>query len=206
MKYKSLYMVMAITSGLLMSAPALAASCAVIGGANSSSTSNQAPPKITTRCPVDMRRTVTADEAFPHKRENPYSMDCDLGFNMPGFDFLFGMGDINFCKIAQTIAAPASSKWNDAVSDVDKWSNWDVNLDPSKGCITGPNGIQTCTGGIDDITGGIADKVEDGLNGGGGGGGGSSGSVNDNINNATKEPTFSYEGGFPVYKPPYTNL
>ena len=191
--------------GLLLSSQAVAASCAVVGGSNGASTSSEQAPKINTKCPTNMRREVSLDEAFPHKRTNPYAMDCDLGFNLPGFEVLFGMGNINFCSVAQTIAGPAAGKWNEAMSDVDKWSNVNVNVDPNSGCVTGPNGMKVCdsNGGVNGATNGAANAVDKGINGSPNSGGGSS-SVNNAINEATKEPTFEYANGFPIYKPPYT--
>lgn len=191
-------------AGLLFSSQALASACAVVGGSNSSSTSSEAPPTITTKCPVNMRRSVASDEAFPHKSTNPYSMDCDLGFNLPGFEILVGMGNLNFCSVAQTIAAPAAGKWNDAMSDVDKWTNIDINADINTGCITGPNGTQICdsNGGVNGAANNAANAVDKGLSSGSSGSSGST--VNGSINNATTEPTFEYANGFPIYKPPYT--
>lgn len=195
-------------AGLLFSSQSFASACAVVGGSNSSSTSTEAPPSIVTKCPTNMRRAVSSDEPFPHKSTNPYSMDCDLGFNLPGFEVLFGMGNLNFCSIAQTIAGPAAGKWNDAMSDVDKWSNINVNVDPSTGCVTGPNGTQICdsNGGVNGAVNGAANAVDKGISSGSSSGSsGSSGStVNNAINGATSEPTFEYANGFPIYNPPYT--
>lgn len=180
-----------------------AASCAVTSPSGSSATAEKAP-KIITRCPVNMRREVLPEENFAYKRENPYSMDCDLGFNLPGFDFMIGMGDINFCSIAQTIAGPAADKWNGAMSDVDKWTNWDVNGDIASGCVT-VNGVTEChnSGGVNGVANGASNSLDNKLNNSGSSSGSS---VNQQITNSTQDPTFQFENGLPIYSPPYSNL
>lgn len=182
-----------------------AASCAV-SSPNGSSVTAEKAPKIITRCPVGIRRQVSPDEPFAHKRENPYSMDCDLGFNLPGFGINIGMGDINFCSIAQTIAGPAANKWNGAMSDVDKWTNWDVNGDITSGCAT-VNGVTTChnSGGTSGLANGAANSIDNKLNNTGGSSSSGS-SVNQQIINSTQDPTFKFENGLPIYSPPYSNL
>lgn len=120
----------------------------------------QAATQLSADCDPNIRQAVTKDEEFPFKYTNPYSIqDCDLGFDFPGFSFDVTLGGFDFCSIAKGVTSQAREKWNDAVDDVNEWTNNTVEASMQDG--VGING-ENSTGGFGDSIGNIANGEDGG--------------------------------------------
>jgi hypothetical protein len=110
-----------------------------------------------------LRSEITEEEGHPFFYQNPYTVEgCDLGFDFPGFSLDINiMAGLDWCSLAKNVTSSAREKWNDAVDDVEQWTNNTINANLQDGVSVNDDNI---VGGVGNQDGFVTGNPSGGVN------------------------------------------